>query len=259
MKYIIGIDIGTTATKGVLYGEDGSEVAKLAISYPLIQEEAGQAEEDPQLIFDAVQKMIYQLSQKASGKILAISWSSQMHSLIGLGENNELLTNSITWADNRSSDVVQRAKKSGWARMIYQQTGMPPHPMAPVYKLLWLKEEQPTLFAQVKKWISIKEYIIWRLTGKILTDTTMAAGSGMMNLKTLTWDEKILAQIGLDQAQLPTIADQQSTVGKIIPEYRAKLGLNDETQIVLGACDGLDRALNKTPESTAKFAGHDSQ
>lgn len=72
MKYIIGIDIGTTATKGVLYGEDGSEVAKLAISYPLIQEEAGQAEEDPQLIFDAVQKMIYQLSQKASGQILAI-------------------------------------------------------------------------------------------------------------------------------------------------------------------------------------------
>ena len=60
MKYIIGIDIGTTATKGVLYVEDGSEVAKLAISYPLIQEEAGQAEEDPQLIFDAVQKMIYQ-------------------------------------------------------------------------------------------------------------------------------------------------------------------------------------------------------
>lgn len=62
----------------------------------------------------------------------------------------------------------------------------------------------------------------------------MAAGSGMMNLKTLTWDKKILAQIGLDQAQLPTIADQQSTVGKIIPEYRAKLGLNDETQIVFG-------------------------
>ncbi|MDK7904743.1 FGGY family carbohydrate kinase, partial [Staphylococcus epidermidis] len=59
-----------------------------------------------------------------------------------------------------------------------------------------------------------------------------------MNLKTLTWDEKILAQIGLDQVQLPTIADQQSTVGKIIPEYRANLGLNDETQIVLGASDG---------------------
>ena len=110
-----------------------------------------------------------------------------------------------------------------------------------------LKEEQPTLFAQVKKWISIKEYIIWRLTGKILTDTTMAAGSGMMNLKTLTWDEKILAQIGLDQAQLPTIADQQSTVGKIIPEYRAKLGLNDETQSfwaqAMGICQRLVSAF----------------
>lgn len=232
------MDIGTTATKGVLYKENGTEIDKLAVSYPIIQEEAGQAEEDPRLIFDAVQKIIYHLCNKADGKIAAISWSSQMHSLIGLGENNELCTNSITWADNRSSAVVQEAKKSKLAKKIYQQTGMPPHPMAPVYKLLWLKKEKPILFSQVKKWIGIKEYIIWRLTGKILTDTTMAAGSGMMNLKTLTWDKKILAQIGIKPTQLPEIANPQFSVGKIIPEYRAKLGLNDETQIVLGASDG---------------------
>lgn len=238
MKYIIGIDIGTTATKGVLYDKNGTEIAKQAVSYPLIQEKPGQAEEDPQLIFDAVQKIIYQLSQKATGQILAISWSSQMHSLIGLGENGELLTNSITWADNRSSDIVQEARKAGLAERIYKQTGMPPHPMALIYKLLWLKQQDASIFYQVQKWIGIKEYVVWRLTGKILTDTTMAAGSGMMNLKTLDWDEQILAQVGIDKSSLPEIAKPQCSVGKVVPEYRDKLGLSDETEVVLGASDG---------------------
>lgn len=195
MNYIIGMDIGTTASKGVLYRENGEIIEELSIPYPLIQEKVGQAEEDPQVIFDAVQKIIFDLSKNVSGKISAISWSSQMHSLIGLGKDNQLLTNSITWADNRSKDVVARAKKSRLANSIYQQTGMPPHPMAPVYKLLWIQEEMPELFAQVQKWIGIKEYIIWRLTGKIMTDTTMAAGTGLLNLATLSWDKNLLKQL----------------------------------------------------------------
>lgn len=112
MNYIIGMDIGTTASKGVLYRENGEKIEELSIPYPLIQEKVDQAEEDPQVIFDAVQKIIFDLSKNVSGKISAISWSSQMHSLIGLGKDNQLLTNSITWADNRSRDVVARAKKS---------------------------------------------------------------------------------------------------------------------------------------------------
>lgn len=238
MKYIIGIDIGTTATKGVLYEKNGVEVAKLAISYPLIQEKIGQAEEDPRLIFDAVQKIIYQLSQQVDGKIIAVSWSSQMHSLIGLDRNGELITNSITWADNRSSQIVENAKENGLAQTIYERTGMPAHPMAPVYKLLWLKKTMPEVFTQVKKWIGIKEYVIWRLTGRFLTDTTMAAGSGMLELKTLTWDEKILALVGINKAQLPIVARPQEIVGNVIEEYQDKLGLNKDTQIILGASDG---------------------
>ncbi len=97
MKYIIGMDVGTTATKGVLYDINGKAVASVSKGYPLIQTKVGQAEEDPKLIFDAVQEIIFDLTQKIDGKIAAISWSSQMHSLIGLGSDDELLTNSITW------------------------------------------------------------------------------------------------------------------------------------------------------------------
>lgn len=238
MDYIIGMDIGTTASKGALYQENGKKIAESTIPYPLIQEKVDQAEEDPQVIFDAVQKIIFDLSKKASGKVKAISWSSQMHSLIGLGKNNQLLTNSITWADNRSREVVTDAKKSGLANSIYQRTGMPPHPMAPVYKLLWIKEKKPELFAQMQKWIGIKEYIIWRLTGKMMTDTTMAAGTGLLNLNNLSWDEDLLSQITLEKEKLPILDKPETVVGGIIPNYIQKLGLNDQTQIILGASDG---------------------
>lgn len=97
MKYIIGMDVGTTATKGTLYDENGQSIAEMQQGYPLIQDKVDQAEEDPNLIFDAVQDVIFTLAKKLSGEIAAISWSSQMHSLIGLDENKQLLTNSITW------------------------------------------------------------------------------------------------------------------------------------------------------------------
>ena len=238
MDYIIGMDIGTTASKGVLYQENGKKIEEMSLPYPLIQEKVDQAEEDPQVIFDAVQKIIFDLSKKVAGKIKAISWSSQMHSLIGIGKDNRVLTNSITWADNRSSQLVAQAKENGLAQDIYQQTGMPPHPMAPVYKLLWIKEENPKLFAQVQKWIGIKEYIIWRLTGTIVTDTTMAAGTGLLNLHTLTWDRKLLDKIVLDPEKLPNLAKPEYVVGKVEAEYVQKLGLNSETKIILGASDG---------------------
>lgn len=82
-----------------------------------------------------------------------------MHSLIGLGKDNQLLTNSITWADNRSREVVTTAKKSGLANSIYQRTGMPPHPMAPVYKLLWIKEELPELLHRCKSGLELKNIL----------------------------------------------------------------------------------------------------
>lgn len=254
MKYIIGMDVGTTATKGVLYDENGKVVFSASKGYPLIQTKIGQAEEDPEVIFDAVQEVIFALTQKADGEIAAISWSSQMHSLIGLDKDNNLLTNSITWADNCAKNVVQDAKKSGLARKIYQKTGMPMHPMAPIYKMLWLKDNEPELFNQVKKWIGIKEYLIFRLTGKLIIDTTMAAGTGMLNLKTLTWDQELLDTLNVKQEQLPEIAQPTEIVAPIKEEYVQKLGIDSDTKIVLGASDGYLSTIGVNAIDSDHFA-----
>lgn len=254
MKYIIGMDVGTTATKGVLYDENGKAFFSASKGYPLIQTKIGQAEEDPKVIFDAVQEVIFALTQKADGEIAAISWSSQMHSLIGLDKDNNLLTNSITWADNCAKNVVQDAKKSGLARKIYQKTGMPMHPMAPIYKMLWLKDNEPELFNQVKKWIGIKEYLIFSLTGKLIVDTTMAAGTGMLNLKTLTWDQELLDTLNVKQEQLPEIAQPTEIVAPIKEEYVQKLGIDSDTKIVLGASDGYLSTIGVNAIDSDHFA-----
>lgn len=248
------MDVGTTATKGVLYDENGKAVFSASKGYPLIQTKIGQAEEDPKVIFDAVQEVIFALTQKADGEIAAISWSSQMHSLIGLDKDNNLLTNSITWADNCAKNVVQDAKKSGLARKIYQKTGMPMHPMAPIYKMLWLKDNEPELFNQVKKWIGIKEYLIFRLTGKLIIDTTMAAGTGMLNLKTLTWDQELLDTLNVKQEQLPEIAQPTEIVAPIREEYVQKLGIDSDTKIVLGASDGYLSTIGVNAIDSDHFA-----
>ncbi|EEJ70989.1 gluconokinase [Lactobacillus ultunensis] len=254
MNYIIGIDVGTTATKGVLYNELGKAVSTVSKGYPLIQEKIGQAEEDPKLIFDAVQEIIYKLAQQTTGKILAISWSSQMHSLIGLDQNNELLTNSITWADNCAKSIVEDAKNKGLAKKVYRKTGMPMHPMAPIYKLLWLKDQKSELFKQTQKWIGIKEYLIFRLTGKMITDTTMAAGTGMLNLNTLTWDQELLNIVGIKQAQLPEIAQPIEVISPIKIEYVQKLGINPDTKIILGASDGYLSTIGVNAIDSDHFA-----
>ena len=248
------MDVGTTATKGVLYDENGKAFFSASKGYPLIQTKIGQAEEDPKVIFDAVQEVIFALTQKADGEIAAISWSSQMHSLIGLDKDNNLLTNSITWADNCAKNVVQDAKKSGLARKIYQKTGMPMHPMAPIYKMLWLKDNEPELFNQVKKWIGIKEYLIFRLTGKLIIDTTMAAGTGMLNLKTLTWDQELLDTLNVKQEQLPEIAQPTEIVAPIKEEYVQKLGIDLDTKIVLGASDGYLSTIGVNAIDSDQFA-----
>lgn len=232
------MDVGTTATKGVLYDDEGRQIFETEIPYPLIQDQLGQAEEDPEIIFDAVQQIIYILAQKAAGKVKAISWSCQMHSLIGLDENKKLLTNSITWADNRAEEIVNQAKQTGLGQQIYRKTGMPIHPMAPIYKLLYIKEKNPQLYQKVKYWVGIKDYLLYRLTGELWVDIPMAAGSGLLDLKTLTWDNDLLVKLKISADQLPKLASSTKIIYEINDEYRKKLNLNDETVIVLGASDG---------------------
>lgn len=162
-----------------------------------------------------------------------------MHSLIILNKADHLLTNSITWADNRAKKEVQESKKSGLANQIYQKNGIPIHPMAPVYKILWYKKNKPEIFKQAAYFISIKAYLIYRLTGQIKEEITMASATGLLNKDNLDWDQTILEKIGITKFNLPSLVQPTDCAVSIKKRYVQKLCLSNKTKIVLSWAKNL--------------------
>ena len=192
MDYIVGIDIGTTSTKALLYDINGKILAKANKGYTLYQNKPDMAEEDPDDIFNATLQAIQEVVTKAQltdGQVVAISWSAQQHSLIALDQNYKPLTRTITWADNRAEKYAREFKENGKGLEVYKRTGLPIHPMGPFYKLLWLKNEHPELCNKTAFWVGIKEYVIWRYTNVLAEETSMAAATGLLNMQTLEWDD----------------------------------------------------------------------
>ncbi len=241
MDYIVGIDIGTTSTKALLYDINGKILAKANKGYTLYQNKPDMAEEDPDDIFNATLQAIQEVVTKAQltdGQVVAISWSAQQHSLIALDQNYKPLTRTITWADNRAEKYAREFKENGKGLEVYKRTGLPIHPMGPFYKLLWLKNEHPELCNKTAFWVGIKEYVIWRYTNVLAEETSMAAATGLLNMQTLEWDDKILKMVGVKKDQLPTLVPTTHSIVGIRSEYAKVMGVPDDVHIVMGATDG---------------------
>lgn len=241
-RYIIGVDLGTTSTKAVLFTLAGETVQQSSIEYPLYSPTPDTAEQDPDEIFLAVLKTIQQVIQKSGaqpGEIVGLSFSAAMHSLILVDQNDRPLTRSITWADNRSASWAKLLKQSGQGQEIYLRTGTPIHPMSPLVKLCWLRQDQPDLFQQAARFISIKEYVFFRLTRRYVVDYSIASATGLLNLNHLNWDSEALEIAGVQPAQLSELVPTTYLLKPIQSEFAATMGISPDTPIVMGASDGV--------------------
>ncbi len=224
--FYIGIDIGTTATKGIAFEADGSIIQQVVRGYAMYHANADWSTQQPDEVLAAVLACIEQLTADASP--VFISFSSAMQSLMAVDAQGKPLTDLILWADNRASALADELKHSALGRSFYQSTGIPIHTFAPMTKILWLKENQPAIVARTAKFIGIKEYVWHHLTGEYVTDSSMASGTGLMDLATGTWNEAILAHLSISPEHLPSI--QAAT-------YSSK-GIEKPFLFVLGAGDG---------------------
>lgn len=166
MDYLIGVDVGTTSTKAVLYNQKAKVLASFKAGYTLYRDASGMAEQDPDVIVSAVKQVIKQAAQEAdltTGKLLAVSFSSANQSLILLDENHQPLTRSITWADTRASKVAEDLRRQLVSKTLFAHTGTPIHPMSPLVKLMWLNQTQPELMAKATYVADIKSYLFWEL------------------------------------------------------------------------------------------------
>lgn len=240
--YRIGVDIGTTSTKAVLFNLDGKALSRHGVEYPLLTPTPATAEQDPELIFQSVLTAIHGCldSFGASGKEVGfVAFSSAMHSLIVVNGSGNPLTNSITWADNRSAPYAAKIKNEHNGHNIYLRTGTPIHPMSPLVKLVWLKHERPELFQPDHKFISIKEYVFHRLFGKYVIDYSIASATGLFHLEKLDWDDEAIALAGVKRNQLSSPVSTTFGVSGMKDEFATATGLMSDTLFIVGANDGV--------------------
>ncbi|ATF41440.1 gluconokinase [Weissella paramesenteroides] len=239
MDYLIGVDLGTTSTKVVLFDTKGHVIASANKGYKLYRDAPDMAEEDLDEIWEAFTDAMAQVTRAAKdGKILGVSFSSAMHSLIAFDADWQPLTRVITWADARAVKYTEELKSNGIGQEIYSKTGTPIHPMAPLSKLLWLKNEHTDIYNNAVHYLGIKEFLFNRLFGANKMDYSIASGTGLFNIFNLDWDEQALSVTGITKEQLPEPVDPYTIETGMDPQYAAEMGLDVDTPFIYGAGDG---------------------
>lgn len=239
---MIGVDIGTTSTKSVLYDENGTFIMKHQIGYDLHTPNVDVSEENPDELFDAVLmtiKYIMRESKVNQDDIKFVSFSAQMHSLIAMDQQHQRLTNNITWADNRAAKYATVINEVHDGNAIYQRTGTPIHPMSPLAKIFWMKHEWQDVFQRTAKFADIKTYIFYHLFDRYIIDYSMASATGMFNLETLDWDVGALELLGISEEMLPELVPTTYVMKGMKERYATLMGLNEDTPFVIGASDGV--------------------
>lgn len=237
---MLGVDIGTTTTKAVLFSEHGKVIHQDSIGYPLYTPDISTAEQNPDEIFQAVLQVITNIMKHHSDKpLLFVSFSSAMHSIIAVDENDNPLTPVITWADNRSEAWALKIKDEWNGIEIYKRTGTPIHPMSPLSKITWLVNDHPEIARKTKKYIGIKEYIFKKFFNQYVVDHSLASAMGMMNLHTLDWDEEALKIAGITRAQLSTLVPTTTLFKNCHVDLAKQMGIDPQTPFVIGASDGV--------------------
>lgn len=242
MTVLVGVDIGTTSTKAIAYDEGGHLLAEESEAYELHSSNPGWAEQDPEEIFKAVLNSLSRMVdevKKTNHEISGVSFSAAMHSLLALDKEGCPLTPSITYADTRATEQAERIRQELEGPELHRRTGTPIHPMSPLTKLLWFREEDPDSFEAAARWLSIKEYVFFRLFGEYVVDHSIASATGLFALEKLDWDEGALEISGISEEKLSRPVPTTHVMEGLLPEYADWLGLDHGTPFVVGANDGV--------------------
>lgn len=236
--YIIGIDIGTGSAKAVAINYSGEVIGASQFHYSMLLTPHAYSEQDPEIVWHAFVNCINKIVNTLKHVPVAVSFSSCMHSMIIVDQNHLPITNLISWADTRSEKIAEEIRESENAEMIYRKTGTPIHSMSLLCKITWFRKNAPEIFSKAKKFISIKEFIWYRLFNVYQVDQSIACGAGLFNIETLRWNDESLRLCGINKENLSEIVSTGFIRDDMIPAIAEKLNMPPNTQFCIGASDG---------------------
>ena len=246
MEYVLGIDIGTSGTKTVLFDREANVVASHTIEYPLYQPQNGWAEQKPEDWWDAVCGTCREVITKSGvnpASILGIGLSGQMHGLVMLDENNEVIRPSIIWCDQRTAKECEQIEELVGKERLIEITANPALTGFTASKIMWVKNNEPENYAKAKHILLPKDYIRFKLTGAYATEVSDASGMQLLDVPNRCWSDEVLEKLGIDKALLGKVFESPQITGYVTKEAAALTGLAPKTKVVGGAGDNAAAAV----------------
>jgi sugar (pentulose or hexulose) kinase len=234
----LAVDLGSTNTKAALYDARMRCVAMQSTPVNYIRTD-GLVEFDIEEYLSCVFALIRSVSASAnSGERVCITLTGQAESLLLLDKNGHPLMNAISWMDERSSAECAELETAFSRDVCYAHTGQPAAlPTWPATKVLWLRKNKPDLFRKVATYTLLKDYVVYRLTGRLLADCSIATFSFYFDIYERSYWHEMLVFLGVLEAQLPQLTEPCETAGMLLPEVALELGLAEETLVNNGTLD----------------------
>ncbi len=250
MQTLLGIDLGTTGVKAALFAaDDGRILADAFVAYPLFHSHPGWAEQNPadwwQATLTAIRACLHAGTLKGAQPtdVRGVGFSGQMHGVVLLDANHQVLRPCIIWADQRSDAQCRWITEKVGANQLIEYVSNPALTGFSAPKLLWIRDNEPDIFAQGRTLLLPKDYIRYRLTGTIAMEISDAAGTCLLDVKHGVWSQEVLKAIELDPALLPPIVAADAVAGTTTIEVETLTGLPAGTPVAGGGADNACGAV----------------
>ena len=240
MAYLLGVDIGTSGTKTVLFDEMGNIRASDLQEYPLYQPKNGWAEQDPGDWWAATYVSIKNVLAKSGVSpedVKGVGLSGQMHGLVMLDKDNQVLRRSIIWCDQRSGAECEQITSLIGAKRLIEITANPALTGFTASKIMWVKNHEPEIFDKAAKILLPKDYVRYRLTGEYATEVSDASGMQLLDVPNRCWSDEVLQKLGLNKSMLGKVYESQEVTGTIHSKAAELTGLKVGTPVVGGGGD----------------------
>ena len=246
MAYLLGIDIGTSGTKTVLFTPEGTPVASHTVEYPLYQPQNGWAEQNADDWWHAVCETCFAVIAKSgisASDIRGIGLSGQMHGLVMLDEQGKPLRRSIIWCDQRTGKQCEDMTRTVGAKKMIDITANPAMTGFTASKILWVRDNEPQIYEKCRYILLPKDYIRYKLTGEIATEVSDASGMQLLDVKGRIWSDELLALLKIDKSMLGKVYESPDVTGQITTEAAKATGLAAGTLVAGGAGDNAAAAV----------------
>ena len=246
MEYLLGIDIGTSGTKTVLFDRNGEKIASAVREYALSQPRNGWAEQDPDDWWAAVcatAAEVLRTSGVDADDIKGIGLSGQMHGLVMLDVDNRVLRPSIIWCDQRTAKECEEITQRVGAKRLVEITANPALTGFTASKILWVRNNEPDIYSQCRHILLPKDYIRFRLTGIYATEVSDASGMQLLDIANRCWSKTVLDALDIDISLLGRVYESPEVTGFIDSRASALTGLAQGTPVVGGAGDNAAAAV----------------